>query len=507
LDKLSTAPLESLERWLTAIGSSISHIHPHKHAQLIAVVLQLRPICVLGKIWTSLASTHGELLDRVLRSLVSALASSEAEEGVHEVIERIAGIIPAASSRILMIIKEKFPYWKSEKGIVVEYTRNIVRVLSYLKCLRDQMIRLVISKICALDLMVPGKYLEERVEGEHDLEVEENIEKVDGMMKIMFGFLEQVHVDSERAQEGGLMHMVFGSLLFAFETMMLRTEGSKAAQFLILYYCSFNHMYYEILLKRLCERLFEPTESPVIRENCAYYIASFLCAANFVRGATILHYWTILLEWIKGYIEVFENHIQDLKCDVSEFLNPEQHRVFYSVCTCLFYLFNAKYEVLQVLVNPEEYANFFEVNADDEMMLSVEDRLIDLFEPLFASSLRVFQYCETSSSLPFLKQILKLGLDDPVVTNTIEQAEKYLKSGEDTSIKGKDHLAFKMPFQTYLFNESSEYVRRVHIDTKNQTIDEASNAKAMDDSRFQVDDEECIMSYVNADTFEPISAE
>lgn len=437
LESLRTARGAALCRWHRALCAAVSLLDLEgAHSALLDALLLPVPEWTesLHALLVSLCTVHGgRVLARVIESLLLLH-----EEPVHCTLETLCKVHPAATGVLVQVLQERFPYWKANTETHTVFLGNALRVTQYLPAVRDRVIKLAVAKVMAID-----------VQGE------EEMNKVDMMVDKVLQYLHQVQD----------MHAVFGSLVEAFEAFVLKTRGTQAVQFILLYYCSLNHLYYEIILKRLCERLFEPTESYFLRESCVFYIASFLSSAKYIRRTTVVHYWQLLRKWVHGYIDMFEQYVNDFrettsKVDINELLSPDQHRVFYSVCNCLMHMFTHKFDSLEVILDPETFDSEMNDYEDDDeqcedVAVTAEEKLVQLFEPLFASSLLVFQYCKSSVSLAFLNQCVELGLDYDIVHSTINRLKNEHKQDSESSL-------LHLPFDSCSLNVSFGFIQDIY---------------------------------------------
>jgi len=163
---------------------------------------------------------------------------------------------------------------------------------------------------------------------------------------------------SHSTSASDLCDEVFSSLLRVFERSILRTHNSRFLQFLLFYYTSFSHTYAEAFLSYLLERGFEGSVSAVERQNAALYIASFVARAAFLRHASALHSFELLLKWTHAYTQY---HITTSEASMRQALSnsyvasernaslppvPEvgpleanQHAVFYRLAQAVLYIF------------------------------------------------------------------------------------------------------------------------------------------------------------------------
>lgn len=158
---------------------------------------------------------------------------------------------------------------------------------------------------------------------------------------------------------GDLCDEVFSSLLRVFERSILRTHNSRFLQFLLFYYCSFKHVYAETFLKYLMTTGFEVQTSNVERQNSALYIASFVARASFLRHASAIVAFEMLLKWTHAYTEYHLTTSQAALAAAAQNsytpsgaslaavtavpevgpLEASQHAVFYRMCQAVFYIF------------------------------------------------------------------------------------------------------------------------------------------------------------------------
>jgi RNA polymerase I-specific transcription initiation factor RRN3 len=390
-------------------------------------------------------------------------------EAIHATIKRICSMIPAAATCLLPILEEKYPFFKQCPESHFLFLKNMLRISTYVPSLRDRIVRLAVSKIAEIDVMVtqgmwerhlPQPQDESKMDcdsesdsksGDEDFSQTEEVIRVEGCMKIVIEYLQVVAKELEGRedfQSQEVMHALFGSLLRAFETVIIRTKGSRAVQFILLFFCQYDHLYYETVLKRLVERILEPTESVVVRKSCVDYIASFLVSASYVRHATLLHLWKLLLAWVHEYVQLFEEQISSMGFVglVADYLDPSQHQVFYSICNAVLYLFVARFDQLHVLLEHLE---------TEETVMTSDEKLEMMFGRMFSHSLLAVQYCKPFLVIPFVKLCADYGW-------SVEGADRFAEENEEAVAEQfKGFLHFKMPFGRFPLRNSTSFFENI----------------------------------------------
>lgn len=124
--------------------------------------------------------------------------------------------------------------------------------------------------------------------------------KFDAMIQLLLEYIDILRSNTE------LCDQVFDSIMRAFEHSVLTTHQCKFTQFLIFYLCSFNHVYAELFMKRLMEKSVDGNNS-TIKQCSAQYLASFVVRASFLRLASRLMFFEVMMAWLLSYIDAIES--------------------------------------------------------------------------------------------------------------------------------------------------------------------------------------------------------
>lgn len=320
-------------------------------------------------------------------------------EHMHRCVHRMMSILPSITSSILPLLCSRFPYHDQSATEHLHYLRNLLRIAEYAPQLRDPLIHLIIMKCVDLDALMSNC---------SEAESRTIQDKLDSMFYLLLQYFQLLH-SGDNAFLKDLSRSVFCSLLRSFESVILRTHNCRTVQFLLFYYCSFNPLYSEVVLKRLVEHFLEPTESVQARKVSILYLASFMTRSKFLRFNTLLHYWNILLSWTLAYSEEIEQDLLILKetdamDEYEDLMHPGRHILFYSACNAVFY----------IAVHCSD--RFF--NLIDPDTMEEDDYDLDCIAQLLESPLNIHIHCDTGLFTDFISFCSAIGIETPILPQT-----------------------------------------------------------------------------------------
>lgn len=183
--------------------------------------------------------------------------------------------------------------------------------------------------------------------------VKELIEKIDGLMLILFKYIDQVFSnDTDETHE-----KIFMELLSTFERIILPTLKCRYIQFLLFYISSKqpstfpDHFLGVIMVKLFGEEFVKSQSNPIdkstdilrsynpplpgfdaIRLVCTSYIGSYVARAKFLDPSIIRTCIQLLLSWCDTYL-LYYHHI------TIDWNSIHRHSVLYSITRSIFYIF------------------------------------------------------------------------------------------------------------------------------------------------------------------------
>jgi len=159
---------------------------------------------------------------------------------------------------------------------------------------------------------------------EEDSNVKGMVEKLDGMLNILFEYISKLN-NEERDE-------MFEILMEIFQKTILPTHNSRYTQFLIFYLCSYSPVYVNNFICLLAQKVLTTSVPSVIQVASAAYISSFVARAKFMEIGPVKTILQLLTRFSLNYVEQNEYRIGSV-------LNPKQYMIFYSVVEAIILIF------------------------------------------------------------------------------------------------------------------------------------------------------------------------
>jgi len=159
---------------------------------------------------------------------------------------------------------------------------------------------------------------------EEDSNVKGMVEKLDGMLNILFDYISKLNTE-ERDE-------LFEILMEIFQKTILPTHNSRYTQFLIFYLCSYSPAYVNNFICLLAQKVLTTTVPSVIQIASAAYISSFVARAKYIEIGPVKTILQLLSRFALNYVEQNEHRIGSV-------LNPKQYMIFYSVFEAIILIF------------------------------------------------------------------------------------------------------------------------------------------------------------------------
>ncbi|ORX55863.1 RNA polymerase I-specific transcription initiation factor RRN3 [Piromyces finnis] len=296
---------------------------------------------------------------------------------VHTVLKRIISLIPSGPSFLITPIAEAFPDKFQDIKYQLWYLKNILKMIDYIKVLKEPILSLIVEKIIKIDVEIQVEIedmddqditdlqnlvfkMEKNDIDETDLEnkaSEENnsqnifeiddldnnddgflfdelteedsnvkgmVEKLDGMLNILFEYISKLSND-ERDE-------MFEILMEIFQKTILPTHNSRYTQFLIFYLCSYSPVYVNNFVCLLAQKVITASVPSVIQVASSAYISSFVARAKYMEVGPVKTILQLLTKFALNYVEMNEHRVGSV-------LNPKQYLVFYSIVEAIILIF------------------------------------------------------------------------------------------------------------------------------------------------------------------------
>lgn len=325
---------------------------------------------------------------------------------------------------------------------------------------------------------------------------------------------------------------VFSSLLRVFSRSILRTHNSRFLQFLLFYYCDFKHLYAETFLKYLMEKAFDVHTPTVERVGASSYIASFVARAKYLRHASAVVAFEMMLKWSQAYTEY---HCQTTQAALAASLanssyskaassiNPatlvvpevgpleaSQHAVFYRIVQSVLYIFCYRQDSFRSMLDAASGHA-----APEELLVALQmDKLLaSPLNPLrYVSTGVIEEFCRVNEALGGVVDVTKLVARNAALNASSMLGSRSLagsgsskwkahhtsngqssgsgiggSSGMDAAAAASSAARFDpndifFPFDPYLLKHSSNYIDPLFITYgADEEDDEGSDGDSDDD--------------------------
>ena len=254
--------------------------------------------------------------------------------------------------------------------------------------------------------------------------VDETADKLDSLMELTFGFLEDEF-------KGGLGERAFGLLLPTFMQVILPAHRSKFAQFIMFYSCARHPREgSRAFLDQLLITMQDQNRPNLLRSAAVAYLASFLSRAAFVPLDVALD----ALHKLAGVCEIYVSRHGEAASSAANDAT-EEHELFYSCVQGLLY-------ALCYLQHPCVRQGY---RADLQRLP---------LGPILRSPLAPLQVCLPSVAGEFAKQVVDLGLEGWMPPPPASYAEAAAGPA-----RARRALEMFFPFDPYLLHRSIRFLR------------------------------------------------
>eukprot|EP00752_Nemacystus_decipiens_P007776 g6944.t1 len=400
---------ETLWRLYLGLSQCVTIIsqHPEEYKELIDAVFRF-DWRASDKIVRSFASLLSHLVSAnstcmvpamhmLVRNLVLTLRDLDGEGNVdplaltrqhhvHAALQASLTLVPSGRSKLFGVLKQNYPHRRLRAEILSDYALHALRVVQYAPLIEESVLRLIIEKSLEIDveikIMDTGEAvvdeddecealftMDDVLDGTADIkkqnteEVDEMAEKLDGVMLVVFTYLDQrltahaslppekiletpltpsingaapaedgaeggeAGVDSNgssssragRSSTGGSQGMepvarLLKSLLLVFEESILPTHRSKFVQFVLFFASGRAHGLGYALTSKLIDVLRDDMKPKLTRQSSVAYLASFLARGSFVDSSLVSSAVQALLDWAARYLD---EHVDGLTVTAS----------------------------------------------------------------------------------------------------------------------------------------------------------------------------------------------
>ena len=416
---------ESVRRHLIALAGNVSLLGK-KCSGLVHQVLGCQWVgrdegfvSVFVRFMGNLCSAQAGYLGACLRMLVEMLEGVSRSSGrlsgyspvpleamnqrVHMALRYLLQLNPAASGAMPPILASSFPSHDDSSKAYVTYTKNLLQVVEYAPELKSDILALITERLVKIDVQVQvdmddlEEEMEERlVKGEAEKDedgsdsdsesdsdddmsdsddevdpetqrikdVKSNIEKMDSMLDILFGYYEPSFSTTSMDEKENTLDI----LLSHFHNIILPTYRSRHSQFLLFHFSQSNPTLIDRFASTCIQILFDKRQPAITRRSAAAYLASFVARGSHVPGGVVRDVFDLLC-----------SHLDELRVEAEPTcLGPDLRRysAFYSTAQALLYIFCFRW---RDLLDPEEVDEDEDVDPNEHELIwspGVKDTLM-----------------------------------------------------------------------------------------------------------------------------------
>ncbi|KIW03968.1 uncharacterized protein PV09_04802 [Verruconis gallopava] len=391
------------------------------------------------RLLANLITTYGGYAHEILESLVDKFMTLQPRHGklpkeervtysdmlqrIHDTIQHILQKVPSVINELQAVLNQSFPHSADTLEEHMNYVKNILRVASYAPFIKADIVALIFDKLTVLDtqmqdniedfedeleehlgqnlaeeiakLMNKDKDLEDDDEDDLDSddeesvvdefddpnqkrlhEIKQQIAKLDLIMELMFNHF-QPSFDFSKAdiqEQKAVLDQMFGM----FSRMILPTNKSRFAQFLLFHYAQTTEELSERFVQSLIGVLTDRDANKMIRRSAAAYLASFIARGARLSRDTIEHTFYTLSKEMNRLRELHEKN-DNCRPDVDRF-GP-----YYTIFQCVMYVFCFRWRDLT--------ANEFDEDEFDVNNLTWSRGVVDTFRENIKSRLNPLKVC------------------------------------------------------------------------------------------------------------------
>ncbi|EFQ99863.1 RNA polymerase I-specific transcription initiation factor rrn3 [Nannizzia gypsea CBS 118893] len=490
----------------------------------------------------TLSAARGGYLSSVLKMLVNGLRqvdprcgnlpdydpvdSSEMYHRVHHAIRSIAQVVPACSVTLSPILSSSFPHDSDTVKSHITYTRNLIKIISYLPELRSDILALITEKLVKIDAQnqVNMEDLEEDTQqdimdalnatdaailekddddysddeseisedGDPDLQrvksVKECMLKVDSLVDILFEYYNYPFVSGSLEDQ----EQVLDFLLAHFKSIILPTYRSRHAQFVLFHFAQASPIFVDRFAAICIEIILSKSQPVIIRQYAAAYLASFVARGAHVPGDAIRDVFNLLGSHALALLSSYE----------ADCRGPDLRRYspFYSTAQALFYIFCFRWKDLtnaaveaEAEGNSLPHLNVDEVSFSQEMTNTLHRTIYSKLNPLKVCSpgivsefAKITHYFGLFYLYPKLESNKRIrihnfrGMGSMAMDTTYGTIERETRADDSLAVQMDDYF----PFDPYKMPRGSRHLQGDYIDYKDVRV------AGLDDRGLDDDDDD-----------------
>ncbi|KAJ5540205.1 hypothetical protein N7513_008537 [Penicillium frequentans] len=311
----------------------------------------------------NLAAAQGTYLGQVFRMLTSKLT------GVSYGTGRLPGYPVVQPSEIYARIHMALRHWSPVAHLIspvsphpdpakcfLAYTRNLIKIIQYAPELQSDVLALITEKLVKIDVQIqvdledvedefgeeflleapnPDEELDDEDEdlsdddeaNERGQEIKSNIQKVDGMLDILFEFYSDPFSSGTAADKENTLSL----LISHFRSIILPTYKSRHSQFLLFHFSQLSPELVELFATECMDIISSKSQPGLMRQSAAAYLASYVARGAHISGDVVRDVFDLLL-----------THVDNLQADYEPGCRgPDLRRYapYYSTAQAVLYIF------------------------------------------------------------------------------------------------------------------------------------------------------------------------
>ncbi|KAJ5644586.1 hypothetical protein N7507_010597 [Penicillium longicatenatum] len=320
----------------------------------------------------NLAAAQGTYLGQVFRMLTSKLTGvsygtgrlpgypvvqpSEIYTRIHMALRHVMRLIPAGSGALSPILSHQFPPHPDPAKCFLAYTRNLIKIISYAPELQSDILALITERLVKIDVQIqvdledvedefgeeflleapnPDEELDDEDEDLSDDDeadergqlIKSNIQKVDGMLDILFEFYSDPFTTGTAADKENTLSL----LISHFRSIILPTYKSRHSQFLLFHFSQLSPELVELFATECMDIISSKSQPGLMRQSAAAYLASYVARGAHISGDVVRDVFDLLL-----------THLDNLQADYEAGCRgPDLRRYapYYSTTQAVLYIF------------------------------------------------------------------------------------------------------------------------------------------------------------------------
>ncbi|TID17369.1 RNA polymerase I-specific transcription initiation factor RRN3 [Venturia nashicola] len=344
------------------------------------------------RLLVNMIATHGGLAQMVLSSLVDKFVYLRSSAGrlpdnvpvrrsqlldrVHITLDQILQKVPSALGALKAVLSSNFPSETDSVNTHVDYTTDILKIISYAPALKSDILLLITDKVVKIDVQIQVdiddleddlqdqlelslaeetmKRLERRlddIEGEDEEsdsddddasdaattmdptiqrleDLKNEVTKLDAMIDLLFEHYHPTFAKGTIVQQ----EAAFDQLITTFSRTILPTYRSRHIQFLLFHYGQALPRLSENFTNYLMRQVFDKNQAALVKRSAAAYLASFIARGAHVSRETVQ---TTFLSLGRELERLRQLHERNPNC------GPDLRRfgVYYAIAQSLLYIF------------------------------------------------------------------------------------------------------------------------------------------------------------------------